>query len=689
MQYVVAILIVSAAAALTKPYWSFSAAAPAAIFLIAVGLFIGVLHARKNRAEQALRERDARLQLVSEQIPGGLWSTDGDLRITSGFGAQSHLLHGAAGTTLFDHFETTDPAFPPIAAHRRALRGESSSYELQWGGRTFQSYVEPLRGVDRQIIGVVGIATDITDRKYAEEERERLVAALETQHARLNAIVESIPAGIMVAEAPSGRVALTNSHVAEVLLQPLFNVPNVNAYAQWSAHHPDGRRLTAEEYPLARGLRGETVRNAEYVYHRGDGTRGWIRMSGAPILDSQGKMVGSVAIFYDIDQIKRAEEESHQAKELLEAANHAKDRFLAMLSHELRTPLTPVLALASSLADRADLPAGMHDDVETIRRNVALEATLIDDLLDVTRIARGKLQFNLEQIDAHELLHNAVGICRPDGQAKQVAVELETGARCHFVRGDAARLQQVFWNLIKNAIKFTPAGGRVRVTSTDLSDDHLRVEVSDTGIGITPDLLPRIFDAFEQGHPSVTRQFGGLGLGLAISKALVEAHGGLISAHSEGEGRGASFTVELQTVEPALTAGEAPNVSNGAVAAALKILVVEDHADTAKVLQKLLSASGHQVATACSVSAALLWLEGGEPLDLVISDLGLPDGSGLDLMREVCRQRRVKGIALSGYGTEEDVQRSIAAGFAAHLTKPVPMSTLHEAIARVLADTIT
>jgi signal transduction histidine kinase/ActR/RegA family two-component response regulator len=603
MQYVVAILIVGAAAVLTGLLWPTIATAPAVFFLVAVGisawiggmgpglmatgasfaaiaglilllgdlrnlggvevlrilsllpiaLFIGLLHARKSRAEQALRERDARLQLVSEQIPGSLWSTDTDLSVTSGFGAQAELLHGGAGSTLFEHFNTQDTSFAPIAAHRRALRGESSSYELKWAGRTFQSHVEPLRDISGEIIGVVGVATDITDRKFAEEERERLVAALESQ------------------------------------------------------------------------------------------------------------------------------------KLQLEAANHAKDRFLAMLSHELRTPLTPVLALTSSLAERSDLPAELQEDLETIRRNVELEATLIDDLLDVTRIARGKLQLNLQEVDAHDLIRNAVGICLPDGRAKQIDVELELCAGARFVRGDAARLQQAFWNLIKNAIKFTPVGGRVRVSSTDLASERLRVEVSDTGIGITPELLPHIFDAFEQGAPAITQQFGGLGLGLAISKALVEAHGGEIAARSDGEGRGACFSIELETVHSVETAGAAPGAAKRANGHALKILVVEDHADTARVMQRLLRESGHEVATAASMSAALRVLEEAV-VDLVISDLGLPDGSGLDLMREIGREHRVKGIALSGYGTEDDVQRSLAAGFAAHLTKPVTIAALRQAIGRVAAE---
>jgi len=323
--------------------------------LLPVALFIGLLYSGKTRAEQALRERDARLQLVSEQIPGGLWSTDDQLRLTSGFGAQSTILHGPPGTTLYQHFNTEDPGFAPIAAHRRALRGESSSYELQWCGRTFQSYVEPLRDIEGQIIGVVGIATDITDRKYAEEERERLVRALETQHARLNAIVESIPAGIVVAEAPDGRVVMQNSKVEEVLRQPLVSPDVPGNGPTWHAYDADGQRVGADQMPLARALRGEVVRDAEYVYHRGDGTRGWVRAAGAPVRDSHGQIVGSVAIVYDIDQVKQSEEQLRQAKQQLEAANHAKDRFLAMLSHELRTPLTPVLALASSLAERTDL----------------------------------------------------------------------------------------------------------------------------------------------------------------------------------------------------------------------------------------------------------------------------------------------------------------------------------------------
>jgi signal transduction histidine kinase len=518
--------------------------------LLPVALIIGLLHARKTRAEQALRERDARLQLVSEQIPGGLWATDADLRVTSGFGSQAGSLHGPTGTTLFEHFNTQDPNFAPIAAHRRALRGESSSYEVEWGGRVFQSYVEPLRGIDREIIGVVGVATDITAKKFAEGERERLVRELETQHARL------------------------------------------------------------------------------------------------------------------------------------EAANHAKDRFLAMLSHELRTPLTPVMSLASSLAERNDLSPELREDFETILRNVTLEATLIDDLLDITRISRGKLQLHAGDVDVHDLLRNALQICGPDGLEKGVEVSLELGAARHFVRGDAARLSQAFWNLIKNAIKFTPSGGKVVIRSVDLPRERLRVEVTDTGVGIAAESLSRIFEAFEQGDASITRQFGGLGLGLAISKTLVEAHGGHIGASSDGAGRGAQFTVELQAVHPVEAPETEPGEGRDGAARRLKILLVDDHVDSARVLQKLLRADGHEVETATSLAGARRRLI-ETAVDLLISDVGLPDGNGLDLMRAVPGEAPMKGIALSGYGSDDDVRRSLAAGFATHLTKPVPISRLRQAIAEV------
>jgi signal transduction histidine kinase len=276
------------------------------------------------------------------------------------------------------------------------------------------------------------------------------------------------------------------------------------------------------------------------------------------------------AIVIDITDRKRHNRELAQAKELAEAANRSKDRFLAVLSHELRTPLTPVLMAVQSLQEEGQTSPELRGLLSMIRRNVELEARLIDDLLDLTRIAKGKLQLHLETADAHELLCSALEICRGEIDAKRLSVTVELAAARHVVHADPARLQQVFWNLINNAVKFTPAGGRLWVRSFDGDGDdgdRLVTEVSDSGIGIEPETLPRIFDAFEQGEGTVTRRFGGLGLGLAICRALVRMHWGVITAHSAGTGQGATFTVSLAGRTPA-AAGGAPFRGAGAARAA-------------------------------------------------------------------------------------------------------------------------
>ena len=283
-----------------------------------------------------------------------------------------------------------------------------------------------------------------------------------------------------------------------------------------------------------------------------------------------------------------------------------------------------------------------------------------------------------------KIIHRAVEVCKPDieGRSLRFAVDLGPAAP-YWVDADAARLQQVFWNLLKNAIKFTPHGGRVGIHCRP-NEEHVLVEVSDSGIGIEPEALPRIFNAFEQEELSITRQFGGLGLGLAISKALVELHGGTISAHSEGRDQGATFRIRLPLCAP-LSRAETPAAAapRGAVRP-LRVLLVEDHGVTAKMMRMVLTADGHTVEIAGDVATALE-LADQRDFDLLISDLGLPDGSGHDLMRQLReRGRTFPGIALSGYGQEEDIRRSREAGFSAHLTKPASREVVVEAVAVVV-----
>ena len=363
-----------------------------------------------------------------------------------------------------------------------------------------------------------------------------------------------------------------------------------------------------------------------------------------------------------------------------EAAKKAMDHFLATLSHELRTPMTPVLMTVSSMQDDMRLPEDARANLQMVRRNVELEARLIDDLLDLTRISRGKLQITMKSTEVHSLLRHAVDVCQADADTKKLKLMLEMPATETHVRGDATRLQQVFWNLLRNAIKFTPENGTIYLASSN-DGDKLVVNIKDTGIGIHPQTLLRIFDAFEQGGPETTRRFGGLGLGLAISKAIVDLHGGTISAHSDGIGHGSIFTVTLLTVAAPVQVAVAPTLA-GSGTTSLRILLVEDHPDTRKATARLLTSLGHDVATADCVQSALETAD-ARAFDLMISDLGLPDGSGLELMRQIKQRHQLKGIALSGFGMDADLKESSDAGFVCHLVKPVPLEQLEAAVRQV------
>ncbi len=462
--------------------------------------------------------------------------------------------------------------------------------------------------------------------------------------------------------------------------------------------------------PFTEILAGKVVQRIEAALILEGGESCRLQVSAGPLLAPDDKVLGCVITLTDVTARRRAELEVERARQEAEGANRAKDHFLATLSHELRTPLTPVLAVVSGLQEDGRLPADVRAHLAIVRRNVELEARLIDDMLDLTRIARGKLELRRETADLRQILEHALQTASGDLLHKRLRLVLDLARDDHAVWADTPRLTQVFWNLFSNAVKFTPTGGAITVRSwSEESPDgrQLRVEVADTGIGIEPDVLADIFDAFQQGEQTITRRFGGLGLGLAISKAIVELHGGSLTAASEGLGRGSVFSVrlpvgELRPAQPAesrpaaaapstpaaspasgASGGHAEQAANAAKAAALRILLVEDHADTAEAMADLLRDLGHRVTVAGCVTEALAAaerhaLDGG--LDLVVSDLGLPDGTGLDLMAELRCRYGVRGIALSGYGMEEDVRKSLAAGFERHLTKPINLQALQTAI---------
>jgi PAS domain S-box-containing protein len=387
-----------------------------------------------------------------------------------------------------------------------------------------------------------------------------------------------------------------------------------------------------------------------------------------------------------LEHQRLSDELSRRALELAEA-NSAKDHFMAVLSHELRTPLMPIVMGLSMLQDRKDLDWKMRETLEMVRRNAEMEARLIDDLLDVTRIARGKIELNRKIVDLRTIVEQAVEVCRLDIEARRLhfGVDFEKG-ELFFVEVDPSRLQQVIWNVLKNAIKFTPRAGCVGIRCFR-DGEFAAVEINDSGIGIEPDKLPCIFNAFEQAERSITRQFGGLGLGLAISKAIVEMHDGNIEAVSKGRNKGATFRIRLPISR--LGMQPPPDMPAGAEAhpvRPLHILLVEDHGVTAQMIKAVLTEKGHDVQIAGDISTALdLTNSGG--FDLLLSDLGLPDGSGHDLMRKLRSEgKQLPGIALSGYGQEDDIKQSYQAGFTAHLTKPASREAIIEAVASIAGN---
>ena len=515
------------------------------------------------------------------------------------------------------------------------------------------------------------VARDVTERRKAQEILDRFF--------RLS------PALFSILD-PDSRFLKSNPAWEQTLG---YSAAELRSFRAFDLVHPDDHEATrAAASSLSRG----ELSGFENRYRHKDGGIRWLSWSAAAV----DGLVYAVAL--DITERKRIEV-LQQAKEAAELASKAKDRFLAVLSHELRTPLTPVLMAVSALLDEATVPPEIQPTLEMILHNVEMEARLIDDLLDLTRIGRGGLHLEPRPVDAHESVRQAVEIYRREIKAGELELVLDLAAAAAHVQADPARLQQMVWNLVQNAVKFTPTGGTIWVRSrnakalggeanADSDASRLIVEVSDTGIGIEPEVLPRVFEAFEQGDDALRRRSAGLGLGLAISRSLALAHGGSLTAASPGKGQGSTFTLDLPTIQgPGLDLNFEPATpiakSDRSPPRPLRILLVEDNKDTLRSLARILSQRGHEVRTAERLAEAMVAAADGV-YDLVLSDIELPDGTGLELMRHIA-PNSVRGIAMSGYGSDDDVQQSLAAGYDEHLTKPVDIHRLEDAIVRVTA----
>ncbi|MCW5889246.1 MAG: CHASE3 domain-containing protein [bacterium] len=563
-----------------------------------------------------------------------------------------------------------------LANHTLLVRRDGTDVPIDDSGA-------PVREADGDIMGVVLVFRDVSERREYERVREHAAG-----ERRWRELAESLPQMVWTCRSDGHCDYLSpqwRTYTGVQLAQQL-------GYGWLEAVHPDDRAPTMTRWRAA--VATTTPFRVEHRLRRHDGTYRWMDARATPLgaRDGETRWFGTST---DVTELKEAEADregllrdadraradAEEARALAESANVAKDQFLAVLSHELRAPLNAMMAWLGLLKRGALQGTDLTRAVATIERNVNLQAQLIDDLLDVSRIVSGKLSLDAQRVDLGAVVQTAVEDARQAAAAKGVALEADVAVLDHAVLGDAQRLRQVVTNLLTNAIKFTPPGGRVTVALGERAG-AAGIEVSDTGAGIAPDFLPHVFDRFRQADETSTRAHGGLGLGLSIVRHLVELHGGTVGVASDGPGRGACFRVRLPmdsapftrvpALLPTLPASQSPDVLDG-----VHVLLVEDDDDTREALSAVLEAHGATVRATASVTEALARLDDALP-DVVLSDIAMPGRSGLDLIREL---RATHGpalpvLALTGHASSNDRREALDAGFDDHLAKPIAPEVL-------------
>ncbi|MBN3947850.1 MAG: response regulator [Nostoc sp.] len=561
-----------------------------------------------------------------------------------------------------------------------ALKNGATDYVLKQGlGRLVPSVQRALRS-----------AKERRERKRAEE-------SLQKSEARYRRIVDTSYEGIWMIDEET-QTEYVNHRLSQMLGYPAEEILGRSLFDFMD--QADG--IAAQE--KLEWLKGEGSDLKEGRLRCKDGSYIWTLISARAIFDEQNQFLGAIAMLTDITDRKRTESERDRLLQLeqlaraeAEAANRIKDEFLAVLSHELRSPLNPILGWAKLLQSRKFDEKALKKALQTIERNAKLQAQLIEDLLDVSRILQGKLNLNMIPVNLASTIEATMETVRLAAEAKAIQIEMMLDRTVGKVLGDSARLQQVLWNLLLNAVKFTPTGGQVNVR-LECIDAQAQITVSDTGKGIDPDFLPHVFDYFRQGDSTTTRKFGGLGLGLAIARHLVEMHGGTVGAQSLGEDKGASFTVSLPLIKDAATINDDTNAdSSTAVFAAsplmgLQILIVDDNADTRDFFTFVLEQFGAIVTAVASGNEALQALTQSKP-DILLSDIGMPEMNGYMLIEQVRTLeaqgggKQIPAIALTAYAGEIDQQQALKAGFQQHIVKPVAPEELLMAISNLVEST--
>jgi PAS domain S-box-containing protein len=792
----------------------------------------------QKQAEEALRESEERYRLLTELSPDGVVVTSADGTIQLANPAVLRMLEAAAadvaGRNLFDFVA------PEFHDHCSALMKD-----LMKKGTSATQVECALRNTDGRIIPVEISAVrfngkhlgqlvihDLSGRKQVEAERERWSREIESERDRLRRILEQMPIGVIIAEAPAGRLVFHNIEASRLLHRPFLIAEDYQAYTKFGALREDGLPYPAESYPAARSLiSGEVVKSEEIKYRLADSTETYFSVNSAPIYDPEGRMVLTIVTFIDIGERKRAdaalreseerfakafqaspdglvisriadavvlevndsflsmsgyarveiigesmlpmgvyadpasreralkilkeqnyvrdfelmmkrksgdvrwilfsaepmdlrgehcwltisrditerkriEEEREQvllqekrAREEAETASRMKDEFLATISHELRTPLTAILGWANMLTRGSLTESQTGHAFQVIEQSARSQTRLVNDILDTSRIVTGRLKLDAHPLEITWVFQAAIDVIRPSAEAKRIALDVVMDERGGIVFGDANRLQQVIWNLLWNAVKFTNEGGRVEARLSR-TDGQIEISVTDNGMGIDPQFLPYVFDRFRQADSTSTRRYGGLGLGLAIVRSLVEMHGGTVEASSPGKDQGATFKIRfpVASADILLQAAKRPaaelkqpteprHVNEHQNLGGVRVLVVEDDPYTLEMLKVILQNHGTEVITALSAADALKALDRSRP-DALISDIAMPDQDGYELIEKV-RQRGpeqggdIPAAALTAYARIEDRIHALTAGFHMYVQKPVDPDELVAVVANL------
>lgn len=651
---------------------------------------IGIDMTRHKEADARLRLREEQLRFVTDHAEVMIVQCDARgyyTFVNKPFAARyGHMPDEVVGRHIAEvvGLEAYEILRPFVAD---ALQGRRVEFEIKLpyrhiAPRWTNCVWVPQTGADGAVTGFVAVIQDISARKETE-------AALRESEVRFRSMADGLPLLVWL-QGPDDQQPFVNRTFCE-----FFGVtaPEISGGRWQLLLHPDDQAFFRGEFLAC--LDARRPFHAEARVRRADGEWRWLESWGWPRLTETGGLLGMVGASVDITERKQAEQMLEATRDKALAASRAKDDFIALLSHELRTPLSPVLLIATEAARDPALPAQARADFELIAQNVALEARLIDDLLDMSRITRGKVMLERETLDLNAVVRDAVRGVEEEAAGKPLSVSLSLDTAPAPVLGDPVRLRQVFWNVLKNAVKFTPPGGRIELTSTHRADgQEVEVAIRDTGIGMTPAELLRVFEPFAQGEHARegTSTYGGLGLGLTIVRTLVERHGGSVSAQSPGPSQGTVVfvrlpllsTAELPLPAAAVPAPELPAAEPGQPA--LRVLLVEDHPATRQAMALMLQRRGLRVTAAGSLAEARRCVA-GERFDVLVSDLGLPDGDGCALLAELrAGGLDLPGVAITGYGMEADFARSRAAGFGEHITKPVTIQALERALARLLHD---